>query len=70
MKEPWRQWLSLGLGVMGLAPDVFWGLSLAEWQAMAEGHALRLARPGRDLPLERRELTDLLAHYPDKDGHG
>ena len=66
MKEPWRRWLPLGLGVMGLAPDLFWRLSLVEWQAVVEGHALRLGG-AHEPPLVRAELPALLARYPDKD---
>ena len=68
MSEPWRCWLPLGLGVMGLSPDLFWRLSLVEWRAAVEGHALRVSGGGRAAPLRRDEFGALLARYPDKDG--
>jgi uncharacterized phage protein (TIGR02216 family) len=65
VKEPWRRWLPLGLGVMGLEPPAFWRLSLVEWRAAVEGQALRFA--ARPAPLSRDELTQLRGRYPDKD---
>ena len=66
MKEPWSRWLPLGLGVMGLSPAQFWRLSLVEWQAAVEGHALRFGGV-REAPFLRAELPALIARYPDKD---
>lgn len=34
---PWRRWLELGLGAMGMAPDDFWGQSIREWDARLAG---------------------------------
>ncbi|HEY0281404.1 MAG TPA: phage tail assembly chaperone [Rhizomicrobium sp.] len=44
---------------MGLKPKTFWNMSLAEWRAMLAGK-----RPRRS-SLGRRELDDLMQHYPD-----
>ena len=64
--KPWRRWLALGLGVMGLTPRVFWRLSLAEWHAMLEGHAMRFAGVGVPA-LGRAELAQLILRYPDRE---
>jgi uncharacterized phage protein (TIGR02216 family) len=64
--DPWRRWLPLGLGVLGLNADQFWRLSLAEWRAMLEGHAMRFG--ARAVPaLGREDFTALQSRYPDKD---
>jgi uncharacterized phage protein (TIGR02216 family) len=50
---------------MGLAPESFWRLSLTEWQAIAEGYAMRLGKP--QAPLSRVELAAMAARFPDKE---
>jgi uncharacterized phage protein (TIGR02216 family) len=56
--------MSLGLGVMRLAPAAFWALSLPEWRALAEG------RSGpHPAPLRRGEFEHLMSLYPDQ-SHG
>ena len=40
----WRLILETALGLMGLSPEVFWGMTLAEWRAMSEGYAERQHR--------------------------
>lgn len=54
---PWRQWLAFAVSSLGLAPDAFWSLTLAEWRALAPRDAGALGRDG----LER-----LIALYPDE----
>ncbi|HTV07805.1 MAG TPA: phage tail assembly chaperone [Candidatus Aquilonibacter sp.] len=44
----WRLILETALGLMGLAPDVFWGMTLAEWRAMHDGYAARQKRDMRN----------------------
>ncbi|WP_300543491.1 phage tail assembly chaperone [Maricaulis sp.] len=41
---------------LGIAPEAFWRLSLAEWRALAGGDASVLSR---------RDLDRLLKHFPD-----
>lgn len=36
---PWREWMKLGLGKMGMRPADFWAQSFNEWTAAAEGFA-------------------------------
>jgi uncharacterized phage protein (TIGR02216 family) len=50
---------------MGLAPRVFWAMSVPEWRAAVAGFA---ARGGRRIvsPLARAELDGLIERYPDK----
>jgi len=64
--DPWARWLPLGLGVMGLAPDRFWRLSLSEWKAAVEGHAMRFGAKAMPI-LKREEFARLQARYPDKE---
>ena len=64
--DPWRRWLPLGLGVMGLTADQFWRLSLAEWRAALKGHAMRFG--ARAMPvLHREDFASLQSRYPDKE---
>lgn len=54
----WDEALRLGVR-LGLAPDVFWPLSLREWRALTE---LPVAPV-----LNRAGLTDLIDRYPDEE---
>ena len=58
---PWRDWFVLARRSFGLAPEAFWGLTLAEWRWLM-GADPRLAAP-----LSRRDLDHLLKEYPDKE---
>lgn len=50
---------------MGLAPEVFWNMTLTEWRAALAGFMERNgARAGQ--PLERKTLDQLMQLYPDK----
>jgi hypothetical protein len=49
---------------MGLAPDVFWAMSLPEWRAVIEGFAMRKGTR-RGAPLSRGELVALMTMHPD-----
>jgi len=51
--------LELGLGVLRLAPQTFWAMSLPEWRAALS----RL--PKRSAPLARAELEHLMKEFPD-----
>ena len=53
--------MGIGLGVMGLAPAVFWGMTLKELAAAIGGRAgpPRLAAP------TRAELAGLMQQFPD-----
>ena len=57
--SPWPDLLRLGVLRLGLSPDEFWRLSLAEWRALT-------AAPPQDTPLSRPDLEALLALYPDQ----
>lgn len=56
---------------MGMAADAFWHLSLVEWQAIAEGLAMRAAPQGPIEPFVRASLEALMTRFPDivKDTH-
>ncbi len=56
----WAQALCLA-AKLGIAPHRFWQLSLVEWQALT-----REAPAVGDLALSRRDLIELMQHYPDK----
>jgi uncharacterized phage protein (TIGR02216 family) len=55
----WPGLLQLGLVQLGLAPDVFWGLTPAELMLMAGYGPQRAA-------LTRAGLAELAARFPDK----
>lgn len=49
---------------MGLAPEVFWNMTLTEWRAALAGF---MERGGpRSQPLERKTFDELMQLYPDK----
>ena len=60
--SPWPDLLRLGVLRLGLTPEAFWRLSLAEWRALTR------PAPGSDKPLTRIDLEALMALYPD-DSH-
>jgi len=47
---------------MGLAPDVFWRMSLVEWRAALAG---RFGTQARSAPMTRASLAQLMEQYPD-----
>ncbi|MFN3958281.1 MAG: phage tail assembly chaperone [Parvularculaceae bacterium] len=55
---PWRFWLAHAVTGLGLDPDAFWRLTLAEWRW--------LTAPARADALSRDRLDALLALYPDE----
>ena len=61
MTAAWAGRLRLALR-MGVAPEAFWRLSLAEWRAMTEADGSPV--------LGRSELMRLLAAHPDGVEHG
>jgi hypothetical protein len=50
---------------MGLAPDVFWAMSLPEWRAAVEGFATRRGTR-RNTSLSRGEFEALMQIFPDQ----
>ena len=54
---PWPALLRLALQ-MGIGPEAFWRLSLAEWRALTSA-------PGE--ALSRAAFEDLARRFPDKD---
>lgn len=53
---PWRRWFAFAVLTLGLQPEDFWALTLAEWRALA---------PDETVALSRAQLNDLIASYPD-----
>jgi uncharacterized phage protein (TIGR02216 family) len=58
MSPHWAERFSLGVLRLGLTPDAFWSLTLAEWRALTGAGA-------GPAPMGRRELDALLAAHPD-----
>lgn len=56
MKPLWQAWLALALA-LGLAPEMFWRLSLSEWRALAAPHASQT--------MARADFIALAARFPD-----
>lgn len=57
MTADWAERLRLAMRV-GVPPEAFWRLSLAEWRALTE--------PGVPATLGRSELARLMADHPDE----
>lgn len=55
--------MALGLGVLGLAPPVFWAMTPKELEAAMRG---RLGPQAFEAPLSRAGLAALIHAYPDK----
>ncbi|HUJ46946.1 MAG TPA: phage tail assembly chaperone [Rhizomicrobium sp.] len=49
---------------MGIAPDVFWAMSLPEWRAAVDGFAMKKGAR-RNVPLSRGELQTMMTMFPD-----
>ncbi|MBB5659991.1 phage tail assembly chaperone [Brevundimonas halotolerans] len=58
MTEAWASRLRLAVR-LGLTPDAFWTLSIAEWQALTR-------MPGQASPLSRAEFDRLSRDWPDE----
>lgn len=58
---PWDEAMTLGLGRLRLAPEIFWRLTLPELAAAAR------ALDGQDAqaPMARGELEGLMRRFPD-----
>lgn len=55
--------MALGLGVLGLAPDAFWRMTLRELAAAVDG---RLGSAQRDGPMAPADLARLMTQFPDR----
>ena len=53
--------MEVGLGVLGLAPAVFWSMTLKELAAAVRGRF----GPGAPAPLKRSDLEAMLQRFPD-----
>ena len=58
----WPELMRLGLGRLGLAPDVFWAMTPAELTRALEGAGILVPEGAR---MTRATLEDLMAEYPD-----
>ena len=56
---PWREAIGFGLGVLRLPPEHFWRMTPRELAYAIE------AASGRNAPLDRAGLKQLMARYPD-----
>ena len=63
-RTDWDGLMRLGLGVLRLAPDVFWAMTPVELERALEGAGIVPAPGAR--PIGRAGLEALLARYPDK----
>ncbi|MBR2536188.1 MAG: phage tail assembly chaperone [Hyphomicrobium sp.] len=59
---PWRDVMAIGLGVLGLAPAIFWALTPKELDAALRG---RFGDARAVSALSRGELGDLMQQFPD-----
>ena len=58
-KLPWKQAIGFGLGVLRLPPEQFWRMTPRELSYAVETVA------GRNAPLDRAALNNLMEKYPD-----
>ena len=56
---PWKQAIGFGFGVLRLSPEQFWRMTPRELAYAIE------AVTGRNAPLDRSALTNLMKRYPD-----
>lgn len=61
----WDQLMRLGLGTLGLPPDVFWAMTPIELQRALEGAGILVPGGGAQW-MERTALDALMARFPDK----
>ena len=59
MNARWRAALRLAALGLGIPPEAFWRLSLAEWRALTEAPAAPV--------LDRAALDALIARFPDEE---
>lgn len=54
--------MALGLGVLRLAPQDFWGMTLPEMSAALAGLT---GEAWSQIPMSRYQFTELMVRYPD-----
>ena len=59
--------MQIGLGVLGLAPNHFWSMTMAEFTAALAGwrEAHGAHGPAAGAPPTRAELDDMMRRFPD-----
>lgn len=57
--------MEIGLGVLQLAPDAFWSMSLTEMYAACDGLNAYNSGGKDSGPMTRSELQELMELYPD-----
>lgn len=62
----WEELMRLGLGTLGLSPDVFWAMTPVELQRALEGAGVLMPGGGTGW-MERAALDGLMARFPDKE---
>lgn len=63
----WPRTMRIGLGLLGLAPEVFWAMTPREFEAAVRGRFGELDPPPR---MTATTLDELVRKYPDKQqGH-
>lgn len=55
---PWREWLRLALGKMGMRAPDFWSLTLVEWLAACEGFREWHSNPDHVEPPTKAEAAE------------
>ncbi len=61
---PWRDYLGIAVGVLGIAPAGFWAMTPREFRAALDGYVE--ARRGRAAPPPSgEELEEMMRRFPD-----
>lgn len=63
----WDQLMRLGLGTLGLAPEVFWAMTPVELRRALEGAGVLTASGGAGW-MQRATLEALMTRFPDRKG--
>lgn len=62
---PWRRWLEIGLGALGMRQEDFWNQALHEWDARVAGY-IEANGGGRDEDLKMSDFDELAEAFPDE----
>jgi len=63
---PWQQLTEISLGVLGLAPEIFWAMTPVEWLAALSGWKRKFGIVETPTPdITRNDLEGLMSRFPD-----
>lgn len=57
--------MGVAVGVIGLSPDQFWSMSFTELYSVIDAYNEYNTPKGKQSPLSKSELDELMERYPD-----